>query len=66
MIRLLFLLLLLACSAPAATCKGEDPCKACHNCTQCKYCNSGQGSCSIKREQQDRKSEARRKARVDK
>lgn len=57
-------LLLAASAAWAGVCKGDDPCRECVNCRACKYCNSGKGSCSVKREQADRDYAARRKARA--
>jgi hypothetical protein len=53
-LSLLLLMILLSAPAGAAVCKGEDPCKACKDCTKCGYCNSGKGSCNVKREQSDR------------
>lgn len=46
---------------PLARCVGADPCRACSSCKLCHYCNSGQGSCSVKREVEDAKYEARKR-----
>jgi hypothetical protein len=29
------------------TCKGDYPCVACKNCTQCKYCHQEGGYCGV-------------------
>tara|TARA_R110000868_G_scaffold177691_4_gene416694 strand:+ start:886 stop:1317 length:432 start_codon:yes stop_codon:yes gene_type:complete len=55
--RTLLALLLLSLPLEAAKCKGEDPCRACKDCSKCEFCTSGRGSCGISRWQKPRKSE---------
>lgn len=45
--RTLLALLLLSLPLEAAKCKGEDPCRACKDCSKCEFCTSGRGSCGI-------------------
>jgi len=60
-ILLAVLCLLTPCQA--GVCRGGAACKACRNCTQCAWCNSGKGSCNVKREAAARAYDAKEKAR---
>ena len=40
---------LLLTGASGAWCVGADPCLACKDCSRCKYCNNGTGSCGVLR-----------------
>lgn len=51
-LRLAVVLFLFLARADAATCKGEDPCKACHDCSRCQFCAvQKKGSCGVCRNQ---------------
>ena len=39
-------------------CTGKDPCPVCHDCSRCKHCTTGRGSCGTCR---DQSGEAQRK-----
>ncbi len=62
--RAFLILLVTAAAVQAAVCKGDDPCRACVDCSKCVYCspkNPRHGSCGTLRAQTAKEEAARQK-----
>ena len=66
MVKIVALLFALQLAAEAGTCKGEDPSKACKDCSACKFCDpkKGGGSCGVMRDQNGTQAATRERKRL--